>query len=126
MFIKRMLQITLIMAVLAASLAIPRSASAEGPCASIYIVQPGDWLTKIANYCGVSLSALYDANPGVAYQLYIYPGQALNIPGGGVLPVTPRLHRSSRRITAQPHFASHLQSRQLPAPLLITGIPAWS
>jgi LysM repeat protein len=89
MFIKRMLQITLIMAVLAASLAIPRSASAEGPCASIYIVQPGDWLTKIANYCGVSLSALYDANPGVAYQLYIYPGQALNIPGGGVLPVNP-------------------------------------
>jgi LysM repeat protein len=80
---KRLLQITLIMVLLAASLAIPRSASAAGPCGSVYIVQPGDWLIKIANYCGVSLSALYAANPGVAYQFYIYPGQALNIPGGG-------------------------------------------
>jgi LysM repeat protein len=92
MFVKRMLQITLIVAVLAAFVAIPRSVSAAGPCGNFYIVQPGDWLTKIAERCGVSLSALYAANPGVAWQLYIYPGQVLNIPdggSGGALPAYP-------------------------------------
>jgi LysM repeat protein len=83
MALKRFFQITLIVAVLAASFLIPRSASADGPCGSVYVVQPGDWLSKIARRCGVTLSALYAANPGVAYQRYIYPGQALNIPGGG-------------------------------------------
>ena len=82
MFAKRMFQITLILAVLVAGFATPRSASAAGPCGSTYIVQPGDWLSRIANRCGVSLDALYAANPGVAYQRYIYPGQVLNIPAG--------------------------------------------
>ena len=79
---KRLLQIILIMAVLAACLTIPRSASAASPCGSTYIVQRGDWLVKIANRCGVTLAALYAANPGLVYQRYIYPGQVLNIPGG--------------------------------------------
>ncbi len=79
---KRFLQIILIMVVLAACLTIPRSASAASPCGSTYIVQSGDWLIKIANRCGVTLAALYAANPGLAYQRYIYPGQVLNIPGG--------------------------------------------
>ena len=79
MFAKRLLQITLILAILLTSFAIPRSASASGPCGSTYIVQPGDWLSRIANRCGVSLSALYAANPGVEYQRYIYPGQVLDL-----------------------------------------------
>ena len=96
MFAKRLLQITLILAILLTSFAIPRSASASGPCGSTYIVQPDDWLSRIANRCGVSLSALYAANPGVEYQRYIYPGQVLNIPDGtwygnpGPGPVGPR------------------------------------
>ncbi len=88
---KRTLQMVLIVAVLAASVLIPGRAAAGGPCGNVYIVQPGDWLVKIADYCGVSLAALYDANPGVVYQRYIYPGQALNIPGGNgyVVPQPP-------------------------------------
>ena len=92
MLAKRVLQITLIVAVLAAFLAAPRSASAAGACGNYYVVQPGDWLIKIAERCGVSLSALYAANPGVAWQRYIYPGQVLNIPdsgSGGPLPLPP-------------------------------------
>lgn len=89
MFIRRTLQITLVMAVLAASLFIPHGVSAAGPCGNIYIVQPGDWLIKIAERCGVTLQALYDANPGVAWQRYIYPGQALNIPAGAYVPNYP-------------------------------------
>jgi LysM repeat protein len=84
MFAKRFLQIALILAVLAACLAIPRAASAAGPCGSTYVIQRGDWLSRIANRCGVTLSALCAANPGICYQRYIYPGQLLAIPGGSV------------------------------------------
>jgi LysM repeat protein len=80
---KHMIQLTLIFAVVFACLAFPRSASAgSGYCGSTYVVQPGDWLSKIAGRCGVTLSALYAANPWVAYYYYIYPGQVLVIPGG--------------------------------------------
>jgi LysM repeat protein len=81
MFVKRMIQLVLVLAVVFACAAYPRSASAAG-CGSTYVVQPGDWLAKIASRCGVTLSALYAANPWAAYYYYIYPGQVLNIPGG--------------------------------------------
>jgi LysM repeat protein len=84
MFAKRLIQLTLILAMLAACLAYPRSAFASGACASTYVVQPGDWLSTIAARCGVTLAALYAANPWTAYYYYIYPGQVLVIPGGSV------------------------------------------
>ncbi len=77
---KRMIQLTLILVVLFSSLATTRSVSAGGYCGSTYVVQPGDWLSKIARRCGVTLSELYASNPWVGY--YIYPGQVLAIPGG--------------------------------------------
>jgi LysM repeat protein len=82
MFAKRIIYLALVMVVVVACFAFPRSASAAG-CGSSYVVQRGDWLAKIANRCGVSLSALYAANSWAAYYRYIYPGQVLNIPGGG-------------------------------------------
>jgi LysM repeat protein len=78
---KRMIQIVLVLAVLAACFTFPRGASANA-CGPTYVVQPGDWLSKIAARCGVTLSALYAANPWASYYRYIYPGQVLNIPGG--------------------------------------------
>ena len=78
---KRMIYLVLVVVMVAACFAFPRSASAAG-CGSTYVVQRGDWLAKIANRCGVSLSALYAANSWAAYYRYIYPGQVLNIPGG--------------------------------------------
>ena len=80
MITKRTLQIALILALLFASLAFAKPTAASGYCPASYVVQPGDWLAKIARRCSVSLSQLYSANPGVGY--YIYPGQVLNIPGG--------------------------------------------
>ena len=77
---KRMIQICLLLLILFGSFAFTSNTSASGYCSSTYVVQPGDWLTKIARHCGVTLSALYAANPYVGY--YIYPGQVLNIPGG--------------------------------------------
>ena len=77
---KRLIQSFLIVTLLFAALVFTSNASASAYCSSRYVVQPGDWLAKIASHCGVTLSQLYAANPGVGY--YIYPGQVLNIPGG--------------------------------------------
>ena len=81
--IKRLIQISLIVAVLFASFAFTHNASANAYCGSTYVVRPGDWLSRIAARCGVTLSALYAANPWAGYYYYIYPGQVLVIPGGG-------------------------------------------
>jgi LysM repeat protein len=80
MFAKRMIQLTLILVLVVVSVAATHSNAAAWSCGSTYVVQPGDWLSKIANRCGVSLSQLYAANPNVGY--YIYPGQVLYIYGG--------------------------------------------
>jgi len=77
---KRLIQLFVIVILLFASFAFTSRASAWAYCSSRYVVQPGDWLSKIARNCGVTLSQLYAANPGVGY--YIYPGQVLTIPGG--------------------------------------------
>ncbi len=80
---KRIFQAALIAALLLSSFAATGSAHAwSGACGSTYVVQPGDWLAKIARNCGVTLSQLYAANPWVIYYYYIYPGQVLAIPGG--------------------------------------------
>jgi len=77
---KRMIQLILILVLLFASFAFTSNASASGYCGSTYVVQPGDWLAKIARNCGVTLSEMYAANPGVGSR--IYPGQVVYIPGG--------------------------------------------
>src|SRR5512138_3856268 len=90
MILKRILQTLLIMAVLLGSLAAtPHTAKAYGYCGPTYVVQPGDWLAKIASYCGVSTSALIAANPWTQYYYYIYPGQVLTIPQAYYPPPPP-------------------------------------
>ena len=90
MILKRILQSILIVAVLLVSLAATtQSAKASSYCGSTYVVQPGDWLAKIARYCGVSTSALIAANPWTQYYYYIYPGQVLNIPDAYYPPPPP-------------------------------------
>jgi LysM repeat protein len=78
---KTFTQLFLLIVILLTSFASPESVQAQSSCGSTYVVQPGDWLSKIAQRCGVTLSQMYAANPGVGY--YIYPGQVLVIPGGG-------------------------------------------
>jgi len=77
---KRIIQIIVVFVLVFASLAFTSNASASGYCGSTYVVQRGDWLAKIARRCGVTLTQMYAANPGVGSR--IYPGQVLNIPGG--------------------------------------------
>lgn len=79
MLYKKIFQCLVLAAILLASFASTGNVQASSSCGSTYVVQPGDWLSKIADRCGVTLSQLYAANPGVGY--YIYPGQVLAIPG---------------------------------------------
>lgn len=82
MSVKRITQASLILILLLASFATTSSAHAWSACGSTYVVQKGDWLSKIARNCGVTLADLYAANPWTHYYYYLYPGQVLTIPGG--------------------------------------------
>ena len=62
-----------------AFLAVPISANAGGGCGSPYTAQGGDTLGSVAELCGITVSELYDANPGVG-GYYLYAGQVLTIP----------------------------------------------
>ena len=79
MFAKRIFQLTMVLVLVISCVAATHSTAAAAGCGSTYVVRRGDWLSKIAGRCGVSLSQLYAANPGVGR--VIYPGQVLRIPG---------------------------------------------
>ena len=49
-------------------------------CGPTVIVQPGDWLARIARRCGTSVEALIAANPQISNPSIIQPGQVLEIP----------------------------------------------
>ena len=54
----------------------------EQNCGSFYTVEPGDTLSEIALLCGVSYSALLEANPDIDNPQLIYPGQVILVPSG--------------------------------------------
>ena len=57
------------------------NANADVPI--IYVVQPGDWLSRIADRFNVSLNALLAANPQISNPDIIHAGQELVIPQSG-------------------------------------------
>ena len=69
---------SIVILIMLAFLVIPISVRAGGACDSTYTVQWGDTLGSIAETCGTTVSALYDANPGLGGTLYA--GQVLTIP----------------------------------------------
>lgn len=85
---RRMFQIAVIAAVLFASFAPVRIASAWTNCASTIVVQWGDTLSGIAAQCGTTVAAIRAVNPGLGY--WLYAGQTLVIPGGSNPVPAPR------------------------------------
>ena len=47
--------------------------------ATVYIVKKGDTLWGIAKRCGVTLTALIEANPQIKNPNLIYPGDRVNL-----------------------------------------------
>ena len=81
MSLKRIVQFSLILILLVGSFASTSSARAWSYCGSTYVVQRGDWLSRIARNCGVTLADLKAANPWTYSRRYIYPGDVLVMPG---------------------------------------------
>ncbi|MBC8098471.1 MAG: LysM peptidoglycan-binding domain-containing protein [Armatimonadetes bacterium] len=71
---------------LSMTVALP-TASADNPAQTVYTVQAGDTLFRIAVRFNVTIGAIVAAN-NIPNQNLIYVGQQLNIPDGGVV-VTP-------------------------------------
>jgi len=63
-------------------------ASGSGPCPSVYVVQAGDTLGRIAARCATTVSAILSANTIPNINL-IFVGQQLVIPGGAVAVAAP-------------------------------------
>ncbi len=70
--------------IMGAALFLPTSASA-----ATYTVQPGDWLSKIAQRFGLSWQELHRANPQISNPHLIFPGQVLTTPDPGTAPAAP-------------------------------------
>ncbi len=84
---KRIFQTMVIVTMLVASFASTGGARAWSACPSQVVVQWGDTLSKIAQQCGTTVTAIQSANPGLGW--WLYAGQVLNIPtGSGSIPAT--------------------------------------
>lgn len=70
---------------------------------SIYIVQPGDTMRKIATRFGISLDTLIRVNPQIPNPNYIYAGQQIRLPDGAAqvptASVTPTSGRPGSTVT---------------------------
>jgi lysozyme len=77
---KKVFQLFILVAMLAASLATTTSAFAAS-CGSSVTVVSGDTLGKIAQRCGTTVNALKRANLELGGGNLIYPGQVLQLPG---------------------------------------------
>lgn len=64
------------------------AAPAAAACGDTYTVQRGDYLSKIAKTCGVTLTTLINANPEIKNTNLIYPGQVIRIKNDSSIPVT--------------------------------------
>lgn len=59
---------------------IPLQGVSPVPMESLYIVQPGDTLTRIAVRFNIPVGALLQANPQITDPDLVYPGQIIAIP----------------------------------------------
>jgi LysM repeat protein len=82
---KSFVRLVLLAAILLGSFASAGSARAGGYCGATYTIQWGDTIGRIASICGVTVDAIYAANPSLG--AYLYAGQVINIPGG--IPTPP-------------------------------------
>lgn len=71
---------------------VPSSSSSSSSSTSsngTYTVQPGDTFASIAGRFGLSIDALWAANPGIANINLLYIGQVINLPGSSGIIIQP-------------------------------------
>lgn len=57
-------------------------------CGDTYIVQKGDFLSKIAGICGYTTASIISLNPQITNPNVIYPGQVIRLSGAVAVPST--------------------------------------
>lgn len=77
---RRIVQFTVVLAILVTSFASVGGAAAWSGCPNYITVQWGDTLSGIAANCGTTVDAIQNANPGLGW--WVYAGQVLCIPTG--------------------------------------------
>jgi LysM repeat protein len=76
--------LALVVALLMAGMVLTPAGAAA--CGDTYTVKSGDYLSKIAQTCGTTLTALVAANPEIKDINRIYPGQIIRIKAGTTVP----------------------------------------
>jgi lipoprotein-anchoring transpeptidase ErfK/SrfK len=130
----------LILVIIFASLtALPAPANAseqvpERNCPETYRVVRGDWLSIIANRCGLTVQDLMEANPEITNPARIYVGQTIRIPGGAAVeaaaPQAPEKAATQVALSVQtqaslfhndmePEMISSLAEQAAPEPVLL-------
>jgi LysM repeat protein len=61
--------------------AAPSAWQASASCGDTYTVHRGDWLAKIARYCGTTLANILALNPQIYNPNWIYAGEVLRLTG---------------------------------------------
>jgi LysM repeat protein len=64
------------------------SAAAASTCGNTYTVQRGDYLSRIAKKCGLTLTQIIAYNPKITNPSRIYPGQVIHLVSGSGIPTT--------------------------------------
>jgi LysM repeat protein len=90
---KTFAQVSVLILILVALLAVPGNARAGGVCGGAYVVERGDTPDRIAAMCGTTVSAIYAANPGISG--YLYAGQTLIIPGSDYCNCPPARYKNT-------------------------------
>lgn len=87
----RLVILAVLMVVLSLFLVAAKPAAAQGPGVN-HIVQPGEYLAKIARNYGTTVHAILAVNPQITNMNRIYPGQVIFVPIGWTpapVPVPP-------------------------------------
>jgi LysM repeat protein len=69
--------------------AAPSAWQASASCGDTYTVHRGDWLAKIARYCGTTLANILALNPQIYNPNWIYAGMVLRLTGSREQPKRP-------------------------------------
>jgi LysM repeat protein len=85
---KTFTRVSVFILIVLAFIAVPISANAGGYCGSTYTAQAGDTLGTVSSICGVTVSDLYTANPGIS-GYYLSAGQVLTIPSNSTNSYNP-------------------------------------
>ena len=77
------------------------ASNSAAACGDTYVVQRGDYLSKIARTCGVTTQSLIAANPEIKDINKIYPGQVIRIKAGSNIPTPTPTPGTSQQYTVQ-------------------------